>query len=262
MAAIRNLRSSASTIEPGKTPFVFLARSALRGAWSFVKSSATSRRNLRKGPSIWPSLAPESASSSTLRKTSSGSGCSRPTTAWISGLFTWLGTRADFLRRSSAAQADLNAVMAQWRKENEEFRNFIAVSGLSSVTAGYDLLAQSPETEFRRLFEFCGMIFTKECLSYWNVEHHGFAANGASDAILKGKGYNCMPGHFRTGDIDFYKEKSQTLFHDLRWRAALAPANRQRPRTTPRSRDCSRASGSHLPKKGIKRCWTRNRRSR
>ena len=139
-------------------------------------------------------------------------------------MFTWLGTRADFLRRSSAAQADLNAVMAQWRKENEEFRNFIAVSGLSSVTAGYDLLAQSPETEFRRLFEFCGMIFTKECLSYWNVEHHGFAANGASDAILKGKGYNCMPGHFRTGDIDFYKEKSQTLFHDLRWRAALAPA--------------------------------------
>ena len=52
--------------------------------------------------------------------------------------------------------------MSKWCKENEDFRDFIATSGLSSVTVSYDLLAQSPETEFRRLFEFCGMAFTEE----------------------------------------------------------------------------------------------------
>jgi hypothetical protein len=116
---------------------------------------------------------------------------------------------------------DVNEMMVKWCKQNEEFRDFIAASGFSSATASYDLLAQSPETEFRRLFDFCSMAFTEESLRYWSVEHHAFAANGATDAILKGKGYNYP---ITTGDNDFYNEKSQTLFHDRRWRLALTPA--------------------------------------
>ncbi len=131
------------------------------------------------------------------------------------------GFFASFKRRGDAR---LDAVMARWSSENEEFCDFTTASGIPSITASYDLVAESPEPEFRRLFEFCGMRFTKESLSYWNVEHHGFAANGASTAILKGKGFPCVPGHFATADAAFYGENSQTLFHDQRWRTELTPS--------------------------------------
>jgi len=129
--------------------------------------------------------------------------------------------RGFFASARRRTTSELGAVMAHWSRENRKFSDFITSSGIPSVTVSYDLAAESPDYEFRRLFEFCGMKFTKESLSYWNVEHHGFAANGATDAILKGKEFRHVPGHFLTGDDVFYGEKSQTLFHDQRWRAAL-----------------------------------------
>jgi hypothetical protein len=143
----------------------------------------------------------------------------------------------------------LDQVMSKWCKENEDFRDFIAASGLSGVTASYDLLAQSPETEFCRLFEFCGMAFREESLRYWNVEHHAWAGNGASHALLKGSGYDCP---LVTGDVDFYKEKSQTLFHDLRWRLALTPAESTSIENNRRVRRLLRSLGFSLTETGIK----------
>ena len=157
--------------------------------------------------------------------------------------------RGFFASAKRRVQDDLDQVMSKWCKENEDFRDFIAASGLSSVTVSYDLLAQSPETEFRRLFEFCGMAFTEESLRYWNVEHHAWAANGASDAIVKGKGHDPS---VTTGDNDFYKEKSQTLFHDLRWRSALTPAESTAIENNNRARRLLRSLGFALTENGIK----------
>ena len=80
---------------------------------------------------------------------------------------------------------DLSAALALWSKQNREFRDFNTSSRIPSVVVGYDVLANAPKAEFQRLYAFCGMRFTGNCLSYWTVEHHGFAANGASDAIVK-----------------------------------------------------------------------------
>jgi hypothetical protein len=148
----------------------------------------------------------------------------------------------------------LDHVMSKWCKENEDLRDFIAASGLRSVTASYDLLAQSPETEFRRVFERCGMAFTEECLRYWDVEHHAWAANGASDAILKGKGHGDLVA---TGDVDFYQRKSQTLFHDLRWRSALTPAQSTTIESNNRVRRLLRSLGYSLTDSGIQKAPSR-----
>jgi hypothetical protein len=121
-------------------------------------------------------------------------------------------------------RGNINDVMAHWCKENQEFRNFMRASNIPSMTISYDSLAKCPKAGFRRLFKFCGMTFTKDAIAYWNIEHHGFAANGASDAILKAHDFTQIPEHFATGDDAYYRRKSQTFFHDERWRTALSPA--------------------------------------
>ena len=148
---------------------------------------------------------------------------------------------------------DLGAVIPHWSWENRRFCDFIAKSGIPSVAVSYDLAAKSPEHEFRRLYEFCGMRFTNDCLSYWNVEHHGFAANGASDAILRGKGFPHVPEHFRTGDVAFYGENSKTLFHDRRWRSDLTPAELAAIENNPEVRGLLKSLGFALTTDGIAR---------
>jgi len=146
----------------------------------------------------------------------------------------------------------IDGLIDEWRKENEGLRHFVVASGLKSITANYDGLAQLPETEFPRLFEFCGMEFTKENLSYWNIEHHGFAANGASDALLKGNRYGHVPGHFRTADAEFYAQKSQTLFHDLRWRTAITADESAAIEKKPEVRGLLRSLGFAFTEEGMK----------
>ena len=126
------------------------------------------------------------------------------------------------VRRRS--RGNISDVMVHWCKENREFRSFMRASSVPSMTVSYDLLATSPDAEFRRLFKFCDMTFTKDAIAYWNIEHHGFAANGASDAILKARDFTHIPKHFATGDDGYYRKKSRTIFHDERWRTALSPA--------------------------------------
>jgi hypothetical protein len=160
--------------------------------------------------------------------------------------------RGIFASVKRRAPTDPVALVAQWLRENEEFRGFIAASGLPRVTASYDLLAQSPENEFPRLFEFCDMKFTRKSLSYWNFEHHGFAANGASDAILRRKGYCHVPKHFATGDAAFYNRNSQTLFHDQRWREALTPTESAAIENSAEVQELLKSLGFALAEKGIK----------
>jgi hypothetical protein len=129
--------------------------------------------------------------------------------------------RGFFASINRRRRSDVNEVMDRWCRENEAFRDFITASSAPNIAVSYDLIAQAPEPQFRRLFAFCGMRFTKRSLSYWNVQHHGFAANGASDALLKASRFPYTPSHFATGDASFYAANSQTIFHDQRWRSAL-----------------------------------------
>ena len=111
--------------------------------------------------------------------------------------------------------------LALWCKENREFHDLIGSTGGRGVSVNYDLLALSPKRLFSDLFDFCGLPFSDASLYYWNTEHHGFAANGASEALIKNSNLIAPPSHFATGDDAFYKEHSQHLFHDTRWQAEL-----------------------------------------
>ena len=144
--------------------------------------------------------------------------------------------RGVFASVKRRGQTDLSAAMTLWCKENREFQDFVDSSRISGIVAGYDVLASAPESEFHRLYEFCGMRFARACLRYWTVAHHGFAANGASDAIVKGGNFPHVPGHFLTGDDSFYGEHSRKPFHDQRWRAALTTAERRAIETDPETR--------------------------
>jgi Sulfotransferase family len=161
--------------------------------------------------------------------------------------------RGFFASVKRRAPVDVGEIMAHWSNENRKFCDFITASGLPSLTVSYGLAAESPESEFRRLFEFCGMKFTTDSLSYWNVEHHGFAANGASDAILKAKAFPNVPGHFVTGDVAFYGENSQTLFHDQRWRSALESAELAAIENNAEVQNLLKSLGFALTDKGLAR---------
>lgn len=152
-------------------------------------------------------------------------------------------------RRGSS---DVDETMARWVTENEVFRDFIVNSGLPSVAVSYDLLAQSPISSFRRLFKFCGMEFSKDALAYWRIEHHGFAANGATDAMLKSNDFRNAPGHFATGDDGFYSKNSGTLFRDERWRTALSSQELQAIKENAKVRDLLSSFGLALTDDGVK----------
>jgi hypothetical protein len=123
------------------------------------------------------------------------------------------------LRRREAA--DLDRCMADWCQENQEIIDFTSAKGIACKVVVYDLVAANPETEVRELFDFIGATFDDSVLRYWEVDHHGFAANGASSALVHHKKFICPPAHFSTGDDRYYEEKFGTSFVDERWRAEL-----------------------------------------
>jgi hypothetical protein len=147
---------------------------------------------------------------------------------------------------------DVAETMTRWVKENQAFRDYLLNSGLPSVTVSYDLLAQSPISRYRQLFKFCGMTFSREALAYWRVEHHGFAANGATDALLKNSAFKNVPAHFATGDDSFYSKASMTLFRDERWRTALSSQELQAIKQNTEVRDLLSSFGLALTDHGVK----------
>ncbi len=146
---------------------------------------------------------------------------------------------------------DPEAAIASWCKENREFQNFVLSSDAAGVTVCYDVLARSPQRRFRRLFSFCGLPYSRGALRYWQTEHHGFAANGASGAIIKASRLRLTPSHFRTGDDEFYERNSRREFHDDRWHATLTGEEESRIRSNPEVTTLLSSLGYRLTPSGI-----------
>jgi hypothetical protein len=123
------------------------------------------------------------------------------------------------LRRRVAA--DLEKCMADWCSENQQIIDFSIETGVSTKVVSYDIIAANPEVEFDELFRFLGIDFVDSALRYWEVEHHGYAANGASSALIKHQNFKSPPKHFSTGDDQFYAKNYGCSFVDDRWRAEL-----------------------------------------
>lgn len=147
--------------------------------------------------------------------------------------------------------SDPEQAIASWCKENGDFQNLVLSSGTAGLTACYDILAGSPKRGFRQLFGFCGLPFNEGALRYWEAEHHGFAANGASGAILRAVGAHSAPSHFRTGDDEFYQRNSQMRFHDDRWRSALTASEEFTIRANPGVTALLTSLGYRLTESGI-----------
>jgi hypothetical protein len=149
--------------------------------------------------------------------------------------------------------------MQYWCKQNLDFQAFAAAAAGRGITVCYDLLASAPRRRFKRLFGFCGLSFSDAALRYWNVEHHGFAANGASDAMIKQAGLSSVPSHFATADDRFYEQNSKRLFHDDRWRTELTSDEDEAIRQDPSVRDLLASLGYRLTRSGIAplRWWSR-----
>lgn len=117
-------------------------------------------------------------------------------------------------------------LLQHWAAKNSLILNFVQSAGVPSIAVSYDVLAGQPAKQFRRLFDFCGLPFDMSCLEYWKQEHHGFAANGATDALIKSAQIK-SPEHFVSGDDTFYGTHSQRSFHDQRWREDLSPGDQK-----------------------------------
>jgi hypothetical protein len=113
--------------------------------------------------------------------------------------------------------------MTDWCQENQEIIAFASTMGVPRMIVSYDVVAADPRAELPRVFRFFTSTFDDRALRYWEVEHHGFAANGASSAIIQHNKFDAPPSHFSTGDDGFYKSQFGKSFVDERWRSELPP---------------------------------------
>jgi hypothetical protein len=93
------------------------------------------------------------------------------------------GYIASTRRRGNPA---LDEALNDWQKENAAISSFIIETGRPTVSVCYDLLAQGDSDEWHRIFRALGLAWSADALRYWEREHHGFAANGASDPVVRG----------------------------------------------------------------------------
>ncbi len=148
-------------------------------------------------------------------------------------------------------QGDLEGARAVWLAENAGFREAAKRNGVRAMTVCYDLLALRPAATWPLLFGFCGLRFDPNALRYWETAHHGFAANGASDALVKAAG-GVPPGHFATGDDGFYARRSRQDFHDDRWRDSLTRQEQDAIGNDPEVRGLLAAMGYRLTRNDIR----------
>ncbi len=129
----------------------------------------------------------------------------------------WLASR-----RRRAPSLETGWLIRHWLDRNTAILAFADRHGYRHGTFLYDALSNDPVRGFGRLAKFCALRFDKAALHYWNFEHHGFAANGATSAALpEGAPVDALP-HFVTGDDAFYAEHRKRLFSDARWRSELS----------------------------------------
>ncbi len=117
-------------------------------------------------------------------------------------------------------------LIPEWLRENIEISEFLEASRVRYRRVFYGDLAEDPCRMFAGLFAFVGLPFELGALAYWEREHHGFAANGASSLMLRGLPYASQLPYLITGDDAFYTERHKSLFFDQRWASELSDAEK------------------------------------
>jgi len=147
-------------------------------------------------------------------------------------------------------EVTLDDALTMWCGQNASINDFLRLADLRATIVCYDLLASRAKPSWKKLFQFCGLPFEVQSLCYWEKEHHGFAANGASDALVKTIAGQ-PPAHFRTGDDAFYARYSQQYFHDDRWRRSLTEQEQEDIRNSSDVRALLAELGYRLTRSGI-----------
>lgn len=144
-------------------------------------------------------------------------------------------------------------MMRAWVRRNVEIHAFATESGHPYTTVFYDELAQRPEAGFKALARFCGLAPSRDALKYWNVRHHGFAANGATRLALPRDTQTAGLPHLVTADEWFYARNRDRMFSDLRWRDELPEAEAQLIAADPDVNSYLRSTGRELTDTGLRR---------
>jgi SAM-dependent methyltransferase len=105
-----------------------------------------------------------------------------------------------------------------WENTNQEIDEFARSAGYPSLSVCYEELADDPDRYFAPLCEFIGAPWESGAVAYWNAEHHGLGANGASSVYLRGR----KVLNYVTRDDEFYAHvKDGPPAADRRWQARL-----------------------------------------
>jgi hypothetical protein len=144
-------------------------------------------------------------------------------------------------------------LLRTWQNQNNRITDFVRTAGVGCTVAFYDELAANPQAAFPPLVEFLGLVFQADALQYWNHEHHGFAANGASSVILGALPCTNKLQFHVTGDDPFYATRRQMLFHDLRWIHELTDSEKQMIMGNDQIREQLYSFGRAMDREGLSR---------
>ncbi len=143
--------------------------------------------------------------------------------------------------------------LAAWCAENRDIRDFAAEYQLPTTVVSYDIIAANQRREIPELFTSLGSRFEPAALRYWEVDHHGFAANGASSALIEHQKFTSPPKHFATADDSFYQNMFGQTFVDERWRTELPEAEIAAITTNPEVKTLLTSLGLRLTQLGMER---------
>jgi hypothetical protein len=154
-------------------------------------------------------------------------------------------------KRRSAQPLDIQ--LAEWCGYNSQIWKFIRSTGMPSATLFYDETAAHPTAELPKLCAFLGSSFEPDALAYWQKPHHAFAANGASNSVLRGLPRAEEMQFFVTGDDRYYEEHRKQSFVDERWKERLSDEEKQAIAANPEIRGLMAAYGRTLSEAGIEK---------
>ena len=148
---------------------------------------------------------------------------------------------------------DLDGFLASWSNVNQEIAEFSRIHHVPTKTVVYDVVAAQPELEMQNLFDFIGARFERSVMQYWKVEHHGYAANGASSQVISHHQLASPPPHYATGDDQFYKGVLGNIFLDQRWIMELPASEKAAIVTNVEAQKILEAQGYCIHENGIDR---------
>jgi len=112
------------------------------------------------------------------------------------------------------------ALLLRWETTNTAIEKFSAECGAPYHLVSYDDLADDPSHHMPGVCRFLGHSWESAALEYWNCDHHGFGANGASSLYLRG-----LPNAKFLAADDAYCDTltSRPISADRRWKNQLPP---------------------------------------